>query len=305
MTVSTLIISQALFEHQDGVSLHPDLFLWQKNFSSYRQSWFECADKNPLAWYSALHDISPTKLLAEQCSGLPDDTQQCWLVSPYHAHLMQTKVRIYPEGMFPWSVDDAKYLCQTLNPLLAGDGMSLFHIGAALLLSSNQRLEAYPFAFASISGQMLPDQDHEGEHGGRLNRLLSEIQMLLFQHPSVERFDRNEVDVNGVWFWAPMDISDEMKSNRADNQIAVATRNPVLQSIVDGRDAVLMISEAERLHELVQADTALPKCVVLAGAGHAVVLKKSILPRFGKNQWVPKSMKQESTLLSLLRSRYR
>ncbi len=306
MSVSTLIISQALVKHQDGVSLHPDLFVWEKQFSAYKQSWFDCANKNPLAWYAALCEISPSALLAEKCSALPDEMQQCWVVSPYHAELHRTTVRVYPEGLFPWTLEDATYLCETLNPLLAEEGMQLFCIGAAIMLTCRDCVEAYPLSFGEISGQMLPDNHHAGEDGGRLNRLLSEIQMLLFQHPSVERHDRGEVDVNGLWLWAPIDLSDpamiDVDSSHDKQQIAVATRNPVLRSIAEGRDATVMITEAERLHELVQADAPLPKAILLAGEGHAVWLRKSIFPRFGKLKWLPKSLKQESDLLSSLRS---
>jgi len=296
VSVSTLIVSQALIQHQDGVSLHPDLFLWQQQLSSYRQRWFHCAAKNPLGWYAALCDTSPAALLAQQCSALPEDTSQCWVASPYHAQLARTSVRVMPEGQFAWTVEDADHLCVTLNPLLAEEGMQLFAIGAALLLSCRKSIEAYPQVFGAISGQLLPDRNHEGEDGGRLNRLLSEIQMLLFQHPSVARNERGEPDVSGIWLWSPTDSSVDFHAR----QIAVATRNPVLQAIVNGKGANVMITEAERLTELVKQGVPLPRQIVLAGENHAVLLSKSWLPRFGKTVWKPKSVKQEPNLLPML-----
>jgi len=301
--IHTLIISQALIQHQDGVSLHPDLFAWEGSLAAYKQTWFECADKNPLAWYAALCDQSPTRLLAEQCDALPQDASQYWVVSPYHATVARSNVRVYPEGLFPCSADDAAWLCGVLNPLLAEDGMVLCAVGSALLLACQQPMHAKPLGFGAISGQRLPGCDHEGADGGRLNRLLSEIQMLLFQHPSTSRQERGEVDVNGLWFWAPVDSCDHADAT----SIAVATRNPALQSIVDGQDATVMITEVERFHELVKAETPLPKCIVLAGAGHAVLLKKSIMPTFGKRQWKAKLKKRHpaSKLFSMLQSTMR
>ena len=172
--------------------------------------------------------------------------------------------------------------------------MQLFAAGSALLLACRETMQAYPAGFGLISGRTLPDRHHEGEDGGRLNRLLSEIQMLLFQHPSIARHEQGEVDVNGLWLWAPIDWPTATDSQRR----AVATRNPVLQSLVDGRDATLIISEVERLPELIQRQSPLPKKIVLAGEGYAVVLAKSLLPKLRKAQWAPKSPGTESELLS-------
>jgi hypothetical protein len=100
--------------------------------------------------------------------------------------------------------------------------------------------------------------------------------------------------VNGVWFWAPIDWPTASEAK----QITVATRNPVLQSLVNGRDAKLIISEAERLGELLLRQAPLPKQVILAGEGHAVLLTKSLFAKLRKTQWVPKSIGTESDLLS-------
>ncbi|MDQ6996156.1 MAG: threonine synthase, partial [Mariprofundus sp.] len=172
---NTLIISQALIQHQDGVSLHPELFLWDKQLSSYRRRWFHCAAKNPLGWYAALCDSSPAALLAQHCDALPEDVSQYWVASPYHAQLVRTAVHVMPEAQLNWTAEDADYLCATLNPLLAEEGMQLFAVGAALLLACREPIAAYPQGFGVISGQLLPDTSHEGEDGLRLNRLLSEI----------------------------------------------------------------------------------------------------------------------------------
>jgi len=292
----TLIVSQALIRNQDGVTLHPDLLLWDRQLGACKQQWFECAERNPLAWYATLAGVSCTALVADACDQIPASTSQCWLASPYHAQLSRDNLRVYPEGLFPWSAEDAHHLSRVLNPLLQEEGMQLLVIGAALLLVCRDAMQAYPLSFSRLSGKMLPNRHHEGEDGGRLNRLLSEIQMLLFQHPSLARHERGQVDVNGIWLSAPLDWPMEMVAKR----VAVATRNPVLQSLVEGKDAQLIISEAERLAELVRADAPLPKKIILSGEGYAVVLRKPLLPKFGKTVWQPKSVKDESALVSLL-----
>jgi len=296
VNASTLIVSQALIRNQDGVTLHPDLFLWHKQLTSCRQLWFESVDRNPLAWYAALTGLSSSALLASSCHEIPLSASQCWLASPYHAQLTRDTVKVYPEGLLPWSEADALYLREVLNPLLDEEGMQLHVVGAALLLSCREPMEAFPKPFGTLSGKTLPNQHHEGADGGRLNRLLSEIQMLLFQHPSESRHDRGELDVNGIWLSAPLD----WPVKRDINPISVATRNPVLQSLVDGRDAQVMISEAERLSELLKADAPLPKTMILSGEGHAVLLTRSLLPKFRKVSWNPKSPKTEGELIDVL-----
>jgi len=301
VAIDVLIITDALFQHQDGLQCHPDVLLWQQQLAGRRCSWYECAAKNPLAWYSALTECAPAALLGEAASSsIPVGTRQIWVASPYHAQLMRDAVHVLPEGQLTWTADDAVRLCKVLNPLLAEEQMHLLHVGAALMLTCNKVLDAYPPAFASIAGHLLPAHHHDGEDGGRLDRLLSELQMLLFQHPSIERHERQESDINGIWLWGAAEWP--QRDELAPRHIPVATRNPFLQAIVDGRSARLMISDSARLDELLQSGSDLPATLVLAGDGYAAVMKKSWLPGWGKLGWQPKSVKAEPALLSMLQS---
>jgi hypothetical protein len=294
VNASTLFITNALISHQDGVVLHPDVFLWDKQLSSYRQQWFRCKDNNPLGWYAVLLGVSVSALLASRCSDVPGETKQCWVASPYHAQLGRDTVCLLPEGLFPWTEQDANWLCTILNPLLLQEGITLISVGSALLLSCCASMDVEPARFGEISGKKLPNRHPEGTDAGRFTRLLAEIQMLLHQHPAEHRQQRGEVDVNGIWLWDSV----QWPQTACQKQIAVATRNPFLQSVVDGRDAKLMITEAERLNELVKQAAPLPKRIVLAGEGHAVLLAKSLLPKFGETVWNPESPKAEVDLLA-------
>jgi hypothetical protein len=296
VNASVLFITNALISHQGGVSLHPDLLLWDKQLLSCKQQWFQCVDNNPLGWFAALQSVDASALLASRCPDLPGETKQCWVVSPYHAQLGRDSVHLLSEGLFPWTEQDARWLCTTLNPLLSQDGMTLFAVGSALLLSCCESMDVEPVRFAEVSGKKLPNRHPKGSDAGRFTRLLAEIQMLLHQHPAEHRQQRMEVDVNGIWLWGGAQWPQQVN----DNQIAVATRNSFLQSIVDGRDAKLMISEAERLNELVKQAAPLPKKIVLAGEGHAVLLRKSLMPKLRKTRWVSKSPGMESELLDTM-----
>lgn len=292
-----MIIAGGLVPAGEGLGLHPELLERETSLNGYRSRWFLCADRNPLAWYAALTGTNSAALIAARISTLPADSRQIWVATPYHAQLVRDRVRVYPEGMLPWGESDARHLCDVLNPLLFEEGMTLIAAGAALLLACREPMDAWPFGFSAISGRSLPNEHHEGEDGGRLNRLLSEIQMLLFQQPDVARHDRGDPDINGLWLWSPCEWpGDEQLSTGP----AVATRNPVLASIAEARDARIIISEPEQLAQLLDWDGAMPDRLLITGEGHAVWLERSFWSRFCKPRWQPKQPESETALMARL-----
>jgi len=246
--------------------------------------------------YAGLLGLQESETLAAICPGLPESTAQCWMASPYHAQLSRDSVVVLSDALLPLTNQDAEWLCEQLNPLLFDEGMTLVARGAALLLCCREPLQASPVGFGNISGKRLPDRLAQGVDDGRLMRLQSEIQMHLHRYTADHRRAKCEPDIHGLWFWAAgvPSQADLIDSPR------VATRNPCLQSMVNGQDATAIISEAERLSELFRETALLPKHVLLTGDGHALLLSKSILPRFGAVKLKPKSVKSEAELFSLL-----
>jgi len=300
-----LVITQGLVNHQDGVALHPDLFLWAEELFARRKRWFHCKARHPLDWYADLIRSDPTTLLLSRARqlgcDLPDDARQHWIASPYHAQLLRETVQVMPEGQFEWSADDARALAELLNPLLEEEGMKLSAIGAAMLLSCRTPFAADPLPFAAVAGHLLPNRHHDGSDGGRLNRLLAEIQMLLFQHSLASRRARGAIDVSGLWLWAPV------AANTTTNPPSppLATRNPALRSVVDGQQAKLIISEAERLSELAKPDQPLPELVILSGEQQAVALTPSWLGgwrRHSTTTFNASKLQPEAVLWERLRS---
>lgn len=297
MIVSTFIVSQGLIERQGGVLPHPDILLWSRQLSAYRRTWFACADKTPLAWYAVIVDAPPAALLAAQCSNLPANVQQCWVASPYSCQLFRDQVRVIPEGLFPWCEEDARWLCDTLNVLLEEEGMHLLHAGAAVLLACRDPMHVCPRSFAMIAGKTLPNQHPEGEDGGRLMRLVSEIQMTLHGGHAPRR--SGQPDIHGLWFWGgcawPAPLPGTMPS--------IATRNPFLHAIAAGKVSRpgMVITEVERMGSFLKQKASLPKKIILAGEGYAVLLTKPLLPMLRKASWIPRAVQEEAELLSVLR----
>jgi hypothetical protein len=120
--------------------------------------------------------------------------------------------------------------------------------------------------------------------------------MFLHQHPAEHRQQKGEPDVNGIWFWDAA----EWPQAVTEKKVAVATCNPFLRSIVDGTAPKLIITEAERATELIKQAALLPRKIVLAGEGYAVVLTKSLFSKFTKTDWLPKMAKPENELIAML-----
>lgn len=304
MTVDVLIINHALNEHQDEVSLHPDVFLWEKGLLSRSKQWYVAEDDSPVSWYANTLNTQPVSLLTQSLipsqSDALADFAQVWMVSPYHAQLIRAVVYVSAEGDMAWDARDAEALCDLLNPWLEHEGMRLLHVQGAMLLACREPMQVVPEPFGRIAGGHLPSTHHAGADGGRLNRLLSEIQMLLFQHPLQYRMDEGVLSITGLWVWGGY-LLEETLSGQSNKMFAVATRNPVLQSLVEGKDAQVIMTEAERLLELIRPEMKLPRHVLLSGGGYAVWLTPSWLPKFSPQTWKVQSPGHQNELFQRLR----
>jgi len=291
-----MLISDGLICSGSELTVHHSLLSRQAEMNRCKKTWFACADKTPLEWYATILNAAPVSLIMSKYGDIPADTKQCWVASPYHAQLGRDQVRVMSEGAFPWCAEDGVWICEALNSLLNEEGMHLLYVGAAMLLACREAMNVHPISFAQISGKILPNRHPEGADGGRLMRLISEIQMTLHGKQASQR--SGQPDIHGLWFWG----ESTWPANAPEGMPSVTTRNPFLQAVTDGKDAKMMITEVERMDELMKQGAPLPKKIVLTGGGHAVLLTKSLLPKFGKASWIPGSAKAESELLSVLRS---
>ena len=297
LIVTDALVANAANPDEIAYLPHPSLQPWQSQLKKHSRQWFDTKPKTSIEWYAELVESNLASLLVssldqEKIKGFA----QFWIASPFHARLNRDRLHVMPDAYLPWSESDATWLCDLLNPLLSEEGMKLIAYQSSLLLLCGDVLDASPLSFAAVSGQTLPNRHPEGVDGGALMRLTAEIQMMLNQYPSESRKAAGEPDVDGLWLWAGSLIEDATKFH----SIPVATRNPLLRSVADAAGAEVIITEADRLPELLQEQQPLPGSVVLAGGEHALLLTKSILPKFGKVSWLPKAGKGETKLFGLL-----
>lgn len=298
LIVTDALIARAASSGEINYMPHPSLQPWQDQLKKRSGKWFDVRSKTAIEWYAAFSQCELSSLLLPALGQKEiDGFSQLWIASPFHARLNRDRLHVLPDTCFSWSESDADWICDLLNPLLSEEGMKLVQYQSSLLLLCRDALDADPLSFAAVSGHTLPNRHPEGVDGGALMRLTAEIQMMLNQHPSEIRKAAGEPEVDGLWFWGGALIADASETQL----IPVATRNPLLRLLTDAKDAKVMITEAERLLELLQEGQALPRSVVLAGDNHSRLLTTSILPRFGKPSWTPKSEKKESELFRSLR----
>ncbi len=214
-----LLVADAL-THADGAwRLHPALRAWEDALFRCRPRWFACPDRTPLGWNAALHGVPPAAYRAAGFAHIPEGMRQLWVASPYAAQVGRDTVHVLPDAMCAWSEVNAAWLCRELAPMLAEEGMHLIHQGAAMLLCCRDPLDAAPADFVCISGGLLPDRHPPGRDGGRLMRLLAEIQMWLHAHPPNAG---REMPVAGLWFWGACDWPCPMPDTMIAPEVATA-----------------------------------------------------------------------------------
>jgi len=288
------MVPDGLLRSEDGLSLHPALGPWEKRLKRAGKSWAKAAPMTALECYGLAGgwDASIAQLLAARAK-LADDVKQVWMASPYSAVIAQQTVRLMPTSLMAWNAEDAEWLRGLISPLLEEEGISLHVVGCALLVACRQPVDAMPQGFASIDGKLLPDRFPAGRDGGRLVRLISEIQMHLVAQPSEERQQAGKAAIHGLWFWAPgiwpVDVHTTWPS--------VATTDPVLASLADGRDACFAVIAAEHLKEGMANWRFAPRNWLLAGAGHAVRLDLGGFPRWSLHPWRPNGLQDVAQLM--------
>ncbi len=295
MSFSTVVVTDGLIRTEAGYAPHPELLPWLKPLQRSRQRWFESALRTPLGWYAWLQHEAPAALLA---AALPSDHAfpfapvHYWVASPCSLQLSRDRVRVMPEVLLPFDERDAAWLCETLNPLLAEDEMQLVAAGRALCLVSGRHIDVQPTDFAHVNGHTLPNRSPEGADGAAWMRLQAEIQMLLHQAQPPHR--QGMPPLQSLWFWGGSDCAASVHG-----PLPVATRNAVLAAVADARDAQLCISEADALAELLGHHGS-PRHWLLAGDGHAVALKETLLPWPRGKGWKPRGAQPSEALRELL-----
>ncbi len=108
------------------------------------------------------------------------------------------------------SIDEAQALVDALNKHLAVDALQLT-AGAAQrwYLHGNRGLEIQTTSLTAAIGHNIGTTRASGVDAGYWQRLLTECQMILFDHPvNLEREKRGQLPVNSLWLWGEGSMPD-------------------------------------------------------------------------------------------------
>lgn len=126
-----------------------------------------------------------------------------WL-SPVHLRVNRDYITLADGAVHGIDSDEARQLCQGLNEFLGADDWRLTPVHPDLWhLSTPQPLAVTLTDVADVVGQDIDGHQPEGPDAMALQRIQTEIQMWLYQHPlNVAREGVGQISINGVWPWA-------------------------------------------------------------------------------------------------------
>lgn len=144
------------------------------------------------------HAVAPITL---QADGIAPENYFWLRADPVHLQLRINEV-VLQSGL-GLSGEESQALVDTLNQHFAEDGLTFFapHPGR-WYLRLDEPTELGNAPLAQVHGENVREQHMQGRDALRWNRMLAELQMLLYHHPVNEvREARREPAVSSLWLW--------------------------------------------------------------------------------------------------------
>ncbi len=123
------------------------------------------------------------------------------LITPCHWQVGMNEVLLLNPAEMHLSADESQQLLAAVKPYFEEDGLSLSYESPLVWHAKGKLLQDMPFAsLDKVAGQHVKDWLPQGPHARTLQRLQSEMQMLLYQHPVNElRSQQGRWNVNSFW----------------------------------------------------------------------------------------------------------
>ena len=123
------------------------------------------------------------------------------LITPCHWQVGMNEVLLLNPAELHLSEDESKQMLAAVQPYFEEDGLHLSYESPLVWRAKGALLQDMPFAaLEKVSGQHIKDWLPQGPHARTLQRLQSEMQMLLYQHPVNDlRSQQGRWTVNAFW----------------------------------------------------------------------------------------------------------
>jgi hypothetical protein len=123
------------------------------------------------------------------------------LITPCHWQVGMNEVLLLNPEEMHLSEEESQQLLAAVKPYFEEDGLSLFYESPLVWRAKGELFQGMPFAsLEKVAGQHIKDWLPLGPHARTLQRLQSEMQMLLYQHPvNDRRSQQGRWAVNSFW----------------------------------------------------------------------------------------------------------
>ena len=123
------------------------------------------------------------------------------LITPCHWQVGMNEVLLLNPEEMHLSAEESQQLLAAVTPYFEEDGLHLSYESPLVWRAKGQMLKDMPFAsLEKVAGQRIKDWLPQGPHARTLQRLQSEMQMLLYQHPVNDlRSQQGRWAVNSFW----------------------------------------------------------------------------------------------------------
>lgn len=158
-----------------------------------------CVSKSDLAHQSSSpllpHENAPS--LWHQAPVWGDEA----LITPCHWQVGMNEVLLLNPAALHLGADESQQLLAAVQPYFEEDGLRLAYESPLVWRAKGQLLQDMPFAsLEKVAGQQVKEWLPQGPHARTLQRLQSEMQMLLYQHPVNDlRSQQGRWTVNAFW----------------------------------------------------------------------------------------------------------
>ncbi len=163
------------------------------------------ADWRADAFQAAAPDVPMPPIASAALQAAPTAVAGAWVcvATPVHLNAGMSSVMLPPDGVLALAPDEAAVLAADFNRMFGGAGTCLaVGRGAVILAVFDEVLQVETHDPQAVAGRDLFAFQPTGGDGPRLRRLMSEIEMWLFDHDlNRTRIARACAPVTGLWLW--------------------------------------------------------------------------------------------------------
>jgi hypothetical protein len=158
----------------------------------------------PMPGIAAAHYLSARRRARDMNEAPPTAPRGAWLclATPLHYIAELSNVRLSPEGILALDAAEAALLARDFNHIWRDSAFRLEAVAATLFCHADRALSAIQCDPERALGRHIQQFLPTGGQAGELKRLMSEMEMWLFEHEvNRVRAGRMAQSISGLWLW--------------------------------------------------------------------------------------------------------